>query len=47
MGMDVVFHYVCTRREARKMVKRRDWFWVSNCGCREAFVEDCIEMAPR
>jgi len=36
MGMDVAFHYVCTRKEARELVKRRDRFWISNCGCREA-----------
>ena len=28
-------HYVCTREEARELLKDRDRFWVSNCGCRE------------
>jgi len=28
-------HYVCTRDEARDLIKSRDTFWISNCGCRE------------
>jgi len=32
---EILFHYVCTREEARGLVDARDRFWVSNCGCRE------------
>ncbi len=28
-------HYVCTHEEAWQLVKDRNQFWVSNCGCRE------------
>jgi len=28
-------HYVCTREEARELIKPVTRFWVSNCGCRE------------
>ena len=28
-------HYVCTREEALHLVRGRERFWVSNCGCRE------------
>lgn len=28
-------HYVCTLQEARQLVKERDEYWISNCGCRE------------
>jgi len=29
-------HYVATLNEARDLIKQRDRFWVSNCGCRQA-----------
>lgn len=35
MREEVNMHYVCTRDEAWQLVKNRDTFWVSNCGCRE------------
>jgi NAD-dependent dihydropyrimidine dehydrogenase PreA subunit len=34
-GKEVAFHYVCTRDEARELVKKFHRFWVSNCGCRQ------------
>jgi Pyruvate/2-oxoacid:ferredoxin oxidoreductase delta subunit len=36
MDMQVpAMHFVCTRDEARELIRGRDRFWVSNCGCRE------------
>jgi ferredoxin len=32
---DLALHYVCTREQAKGMVKKYSRFWVSNCGCRE------------
>ena len=32
---DLAFHYVCTREQARNLIKGLDRFWVMNCGCRE------------
>jgi len=32
----LAFHYVCTPKEARELVRQHDRFWVSNCGCRES-----------
>ncbi len=28
-------HYVCTHKEASKLINSHKRFWVSNCGCRE------------
>jgi len=35
------FHYVCTREQARDLVRRFDRFWASNCGCRENRGGEC------
>jgi len=40
MHDDLAFHYVCTRDEARNLIKDAERFWVSNCGCREGR-DDC------
>ena len=32
----IFMHYVCTMAEAKALVKGREKFWVSNCGCRES-----------
>jgi ferredoxin len=32
---EAAFHFVCTRDQARDLVKKFDRFWASNCGCRE------------
>jgi len=29
------FHFVCTREQARILVKEHERYWASNCGCRE------------
>ena len=34
--IDVAMHYVCTHEKAQDLIKARDRFWVSNCGCRES-----------
>jgi len=31
---DLSFHYVCTLDQARDLVRDRERFWVSECGCR-------------
>ena len=31
---EAAFHFVCTRNQARELVKKFDRFWASNCGCR-------------
>ncbi|MDH4222438.1 MAG: 4Fe-4S binding protein [candidate division Zixibacteria bacterium] len=33
---DLALHYVCTREQAKEMVKNLTRFWISNCGCRES-----------
>ncbi len=35
MSEQLFMHYVCTMAEAEEMIRARDKFWVSNCGCRE------------
>lgn len=34
-GENIPLHFVCTREEARRLVREHDRFWVCNCGCRE------------
>ena len=38
---DLAFHFVCTRDEAKEIVKRFDRYWVNNCGCREERGGNC------
>lgn len=35
-NQELAFHYVCTRDQARELLRNHDRFWVMNCGCREA-----------
>ena len=34
-NMCLPMHYVCTHEQARELIRARERFWVSNCGCRE------------
>ena len=34
-GGKTPLHFVCTREEARGIIREQDGFWVGDCGCRE------------
>jgi Pyruvate/2-oxoacid:ferredoxin oxidoreductase delta subunit len=38
---EIPMHYVCTHKQAKKLIDNHKRFWVSNCGCREANPNKC------
>ena len=52
--MDYNMHFICTKQEAKEIIKAQKEFWISDCGCRagrdkgcsRSKIEVCLGFSP-